>query len=77
MKLAIGTKVRWENATGICHGTITNIVLEPAANGKITPWIDIDRREFYKLSGVYLNCSVRLCGSDIALKMHRFYPIVA
>ena len=77
MNLSIGTKVRWENATGICHGTITNIVLEPAANGKITPWIDIDRSEFYKLSGVYLNCSVRLCGSDIALKMHRFYPIVA
>ena len=39
MNLAIGTKVRWESAAGVKRGTITNIVLGPAANDKVTPWI--------------------------------------
>jgi hypothetical protein len=42
MNLAIGTKVRWESAAGVKRGTIKNIVLAPAANDKITPWIDVE-----------------------------------
>lgn len=71
MKLAIGNQVRWESAAGVKFGTIKNIVLAPAANDKVTPWIDIEIREFYKLSGTYLNRSVRLCASDSNLKMMR------
>jgi len=42
MNLAIGTKVRWESAAGVKRGTIKNIVLAPAANDKVTPWIDVE-----------------------------------
>ena len=69
MQLATGTKIRWESADGVNRGTIKNIVLAPAANGVITPWIDVEVRKYYKLSGTYLNNTVRLCASAPSLMM--------
>ena len=66
MNLAIGTKVRWESAAGVKRGTITNIVLSPAANGVVTPWMDIEVLE--QVSDMYQLRSVRLCASDSNLK---------
>jgi len=66
MNLAIGTKVRWESAAGVKRGTIKNIVLAPAANDKITPWIDVEF--LVQISDMYQLRSVRLCASDSNLK---------
>jgi hypothetical protein len=66
MNLAIGTKVRWESAAGVKRGTIKNIVLSPAANDKITPWIDVEY--LVQISDMYHLRSVRLCASDSNLK---------
>ena len=66
MKLAIGTAVRWESAAGVKHGTIKNIVLSPAANDKVTPWIDVE--SLVQISDMYHLRSVRLCASDSNLK---------
>jgi len=68
MKLEIGTVVRWESAAGVLTGTIKNITLSPSASGAITPWIDIERKVYYKLSGTYLNHTTRLCALDGYLK---------
>lgn len=69
MNLAIGTKVRWESAAGVKRGTIKNIVLAPAANDKVTPWIDVEY--LVQISDMYQLRSVRLCASDSNLKgMH-------
>ena len=76
MNLATGTQVRWESAAGVMRGTIKNIVLAPAADNKVTPWIDIEVRKYYKLSGTYLNNTVRLCASDSNLKMMRVALVV-
>ena len=73
MNLTIGTRVRWESAAGVQRGTIKNIVLAPAANDKITPWIDI-RVDGHNLVG---GNSVRLCASDSNLKMMQVFPVVA
>lgn len=69
MNLAIGTKVRWESAAGVKRGTIKNIVLGPAANDKVTPWIDVEC--LVQISDMYQLRSVRLCASDSNLKMMR------
>jgi hypothetical protein len=66
MNLAIGTKVRWESAAGVKFGTIKNIVLGPAANDKVTPWIDVE--SLVQISDMYQLRSVRLCASDSNLK---------
>jgi hypothetical protein len=66
MNLSIGTKVRWESAAGFRVGTIKNIVLSPAANETITPWIDIEY--LVQVSDMYQLKSVRLCASDSYLK---------
>jgi len=66
MNLAIGTKVRWESAAGVKFGTIKNIVLSPAANNKVTPWIDVE--SLVQISDMYQLRSVRLCASDSNLK---------
>ena len=66
MKLAIGTAVRWESAAGVKFGTIKNIVLGPAANDKVTPWIDVE--SLVQISDMYQLRSVRLCASDSNLK---------
>jgi len=66
MKLAIGNQVRWESAAGVKFGTIKNIVLSPAANDKITPWIDVEC--LVQISDMYQLRSVRLCASDSNLK---------
>jgi hypothetical protein len=66
MNLAIGTKVRWESAAGVKFGTIKNIVLSPAANDKVTPWIDVE--SLVQISDMYQLRSVRLCASDSNLK---------
>jgi len=66
MKLAIGNRVRWESAAGVKFGTIKNIVLSPAANDKITPWIDVEC--LVQISDMYQLRSVRLCASDSNLK---------
>jgi hypothetical protein len=66
MNLSIGNKVRWESAVGFRVGTIKNIVLSPAANETITPWIDIEY--LVQVSDSYHLRSVRLCASDSYLK---------
>ena len=66
MNLAIGTKVRWESAAGVKFGTIKNIVLSPAANNRVTPWIDVEC--LVQISDMYQLRSVRLCASDSNLK---------
>jgi hypothetical protein len=66
MNLAIGTKVRWESAAGVKFGTIKNIVLSPAANDKVTPWIDVE--SLVQISDMYQLRSVRLCATDSNLK---------
>jgi hypothetical protein len=65
MNLAIGTRVRWESAAGVLRGTIKNIVLAPAANGVITPWMDIDVEGNNLVGGN----STRLCASAPSLMM--------
>jgi hypothetical protein len=67
MNLSIGTKVRWESAAGVKFGTIKNIVLSPAANNTVTPWIDVE--SLVQISDMYQLRSVRLCASDSNLKM--------
>jgi hypothetical protein len=69
MNLAIGNQVRWESAAGAKRGTIKNIVLSPAANNKVTPWIDVEC--LVQISDMYQLRSVRLCASDSNLKMMR------
>lgn len=64
MQLAIGTKIRWVSAAGVKRGTIKNIVLAPAANDKVTPWIDVECLVQF-LDTVQ---SVRLCATDSNLK---------
>jgi hypothetical protein len=74
MQLAIGTRVRWESAAGVKRGTIKNIVLAPAANDKVTPWIDIqlDAKMVREIAPCHIqNYMVRLCASDSNLKMMR------
>jgi hypothetical protein len=66
MQLAIGTKIRWESAAGVKRGTIKNIVLSPAANGVITPWIDVDCNITKDRA---VTNSVRLCASAPSLMM--------
>ncbi len=66
MQLATGTKIRWESAAGVKRGTIKNIVLSPAANDKVTPWIDVEF--LVQISDMYQLRSVRLCASDSNLK---------
>ena len=66
MNLAIGNKVRWESAAGVKFGTIKNIVLSPAANDKVTPWIDVE--SLVQISDMYHLNTVRLCASDNNLK---------
>jgi hypothetical protein len=66
MNLAIGNQVRWESAAGVKRGTIKNIVLSPAANDKVTPWIDVEY--LVQISDMYQLRSVRLCASDSNLK---------
>jgi hypothetical protein len=66
MNLAIGNQVRWESAAGVKFGTIKNIVLSPAANDKVTPWIDVE--SLVQISDMYQLRSVRLCASDSNLK---------
>jgi hypothetical protein len=71
MNLSIGTRVRWESAAGVKRGTIKNIVLSPAANGKITPWIDIqvDATMVREVAPHHVqNYMIRLCASDGNLK---------
>jgi len=69
MQLATGTKIRWESADGVKRGTIKNIVLSPAANDKVTPWIDVEC--LVQISDMYHLRSVRLCASNSNLKMMR------
>jgi hypothetical protein len=66
MNLAIGNQVRWESAAGVKFGTIKNIVLSPAANDKVTPWIDVE--SLVQISDMYQLRSVRLCATDGNLK---------
>jgi L-arabinose isomerase len=67
MNLEIGTRVRWESAAGVKRGTIKNIVLGPAANGVITPWMDVEVLE--QISDMYHLNTVRLCASAPSLMM--------
>ena len=76
MKLAIGSKVRWESMAGVKEGEITNIVLAPSAAGVITPWIDVaciitKFSNITKDEKVTTIAGVRLCASDSNLKMMR------
>jgi hypothetical protein len=72
MELSTGTKIRWESAAGVKRGTIKNIVLSPAANGVITPWIDIEleAKSVRKIAPIHQqNYMVRLCASAPNLMM--------
>ena len=69
MQLATGTKIRWESADGVNCGTIKDVVLSPAANDKVTPWIDVEC--LVQISDMYHLRSVRLCASNSNLKMMR------
>ena len=71
MNLEIGTKIRWESAIGVMRGTIKNIVLAPTADGKVSPWIDVE----YLLARH--GTTVRLCATDSNLKMMRVALVVA
>ena len=77
MKLSIGTRVRWESAAGFMRGTIKNIVISPAANDTMTPWIDIEVDSNTVVAQFMTSCSVRLCASDDNLTMMNVTPIVA
>jgi hypothetical protein len=70
MKLAIGSRVRWESMAGVKEGEITNIVLEPSAGFGVTPWIYI-ACIITKDEKVTTIAGVRLCASDSNLKMMR------
>ena len=63
MNLSIGDKIRWESSIGVIRGKICNITLAPAANGVITPWIDVE----YLIA--LHSAVVRLCASDGNIKM--------
>jgi hypothetical protein len=66
MKLAIGSRVRWESMAGVREGVIDNIVLAPSADGVITPWIDV---ACIITKDEKVTNTVRLCASDSNLKM--------
>jgi hypothetical protein len=80
MNLSIGTRVRWESAAGVKRGTIKNIVLAPAADKSITPWIDVqlDATMVREVAPCHLqNYMIRLCASDSNLKMMRVSEVTA
>lgn len=69
MNLEIGSKIRWESAAGVKRGIIKNIVLRPAANHEITPWIDVELNHGPVAKHHVPNYMVRICASDDYLKM--------
>jgi len=71
MNLSIGTRVRWESAAGVMRGTIKNIVLSPASNGNMTPWIDIEVDSNTVVAQFLISPVIRLCANDDDLKMMR------
>jgi hypothetical protein len=75
MSLSIGSKISWTSAAGFKVGTVKNIVLAPAANDKITPWIDVEY--LAQVSDMYHLRSVRLCASDSGLKGLRVTELAA
>ena len=69
MQLSIGTRVRWESAAGVMRGTIKNIVISPAANDMMTPWIDIEVDSNTVVAQFLISPVVRLCANDDDLRM--------
>lgn len=75
MNLEIGTKIRWEASNGVIRGIIKNIVLAPAANNKVTPWIDVEYVLLNDVTGTKHTSTVRLCATDSNLKMMQVFPV--
>ena len=63
----IGDRVRWTSSAGDLRGEIVNMCLALNSAGTLVPWIDIKYTNFRGLVK-----TVRLCGSDSALKALRF-----
>lgn len=66
MELEVGTRITWRSSAGDCRGVITKIMLKPAANNKITPWMIVDR---FITKDDSVTASIMLCGNDDYLKM--------
>lgn len=66
MELEVGTCITWRSAAGNCRGVITKIMLKPAADGQITPWVLVDR---FITKDNSVTAGIMLCGSDSNLKM--------
>lgn len=58
------------------RGTIKNIVLSPAANDKMTPWIDVALDQTTVVAQLMSVTAVRMCASDSNLKMMRVTTVV-
>ena len=67
MKLAIGSRVRWESMAGVKEGEIINIVIAPTADGgRLAWWIDV---ACIITKDEKVTNTVRLCASDSNLKI--------
>ena len=63
----IGDRVRWASAAGVLRGEVVNMGLGRGLAGTLAPWVDIKYTNFRGLVK-----TVRLCGSDSALKALHF-----
>ena len=63
----IGDRVRWTSAAGVLRGEVVNMGLGRGLAGTLAPWVDIKYTNFRGLVK-----TVRLCGSDSALKALHF-----
>lgn len=71
MRLTSGTAITWSSAAGDCRGVIREIYLAPAAGGKTTPWILVDR--WLSWDGKK-TAAVELCATDDYLKTMQVAP---
>ena len=63
----IGDRVRWTSAAGVLRGEVVNMCLALNSAGTLAPWVDVKYINFRGLVK-----TVRLCGSDSALKALHF-----
>ena len=63
----IGDRVRWTSAAGVLRGEVVNMGLGRGLAGTLAPWVDVEYTNFRGLVK-----TVRLCGSDSALKALHF-----
>ena len=72
MELEVGSRITWRSSAGDCRGVITKIMLRPAANGKITPWMMVDR---FITKDYSVAAGIMLCANDTYLKMMNVEPV--